>query len=229
MKPNYLLWLAALGLSSSMVLAEEAPDLISDSCAGCHTLTEPNYDALGIAGRAERKGPPLYFAGNKFRLDWLEAWLQEPTQLRPAGVYPPAHTQTTADGDVIDTSSLEEHAALTKAQAEKVAAYLMTLKPFDERIDAVDYEPGKISVRMGQMNFAKFNNCIGCHQDEPGYGGVSGPELYTAWSRMQPAFLASYISDPVRWDPHTLMSGGNLNDAAVTKLVDYLKVIAEEE
>ena len=47
------------------------------------------------------------------------------------------------------------------------------------------------------------NNCIGCHQDEPGYGGVSGPELYTAWERLQPSFIASWTSagtyTPLAW------------------------------
>ena len=64
---------------------------------------------------------------------------------------------------------------------------------------------------------------------QPDFGGVSGPELYTAWDRLKPAFVASYIADPVAWDPHTLMPGGDLNDAAVAKLANYLKAIVEEE
>lgn len=223
-------FLAAL---PALVLAQaagaDAGAWVQDNCTGCHALEKPDYDTLGIEARAERGGPPLYYAGNKFRREWLVQWLQDPVRIRPAGDYPPAHTETTEGEDRIDESSLPEHPALDSDRAAQVADHLMGLRPHDERLEEVTYEPGDISWRMGQMNFAKFNNCIGCHQDEPGYGGVSGPELYTAWDRLQPAFIASYTADPVAWDPHTLMPGGDLNDAAVAKLANYLKAIVEEE
>ncbi|MDZ7784768.1 MAG: hypothetical protein U5K56_18090 [Halioglobus sp.] len=46
---------------------------------------------------------------------------------------------------------------------------------------------------------------------------------------MQPAFIASWIADPVAWDPHTLMPGGDLNECAVAKLVNYLESRSAEE
>lgn len=208
--------------------ADDVAEFLNETCASCHTLEKPDYEQLGIDARVERSGPPLHFAGNKFRRAWLEQWLQKPERIRPAGDYPPDHVGTDADGDYIDDATLEPHMALNEAQAKAVADYLMTLRPADDRLDAVTYEPGNIAGRMGQMNFGKFNNCIACHQDEPGYGGLSGPELYTAWDRLQPAFIASYIADPVAWDPHTLMPAGDLNAGAIQKLADYLKLIAEE-
>lgn len=218
-----------LAAGPTLASAGDTADFVADNCAGCHALDKADYESQGIEDRAERGGPPLYFAGNKFRRQWLEQWLQDPVRIRPAGDYPPAHIETVQGEDRIDEDSLEPHPALSGGRAPQVADYLMTLRPYDERIEAVTYEPGKIAWRMGQMNFAKFNNCIGCHQDEPGYGGLSGPELYTAWDRLQPAFIASYIADPVAWDPHTLMPGGDLNDGAVSKLANYLKAIVEEE
>lgn len=224
-----LVLLAAWWAAASAVSAGDPEALLKERCAECHALEAADYQALGIEARAARRGPPLYFAGNKFRRDWLQAWLEAPTRIRPAGDYPPGRVKRTDDGDRIDEAALEAHPALDATQAAEVAAQLMTLRPHDERLDAVAYEPGDISWRMGQMSFGKFNNCIGCHQDEPGYGGVSGPELYTAWDRLQPAFIASYIADPVVWDPHTLMPAAELNDATIQKLADYLKVIAEED
>jgi hypothetical protein len=82
---------------------------------------------------------------------------------------------------------------------------------------------------MGNLNFGKFNGCDACHRDAPNYGGVSGPELYTAWQRLQPKYIASYITNPVAWDPHTLMPHKELKPTVVKKLVDYLKVNGEEE
>ncbi|MFA5549725.1 MAG: hypothetical protein WDA10_14370, partial [Porticoccaceae bacterium] len=85
---------AALLLGAVAPLAAAAAGdgeaLARDNCAGCHALERPDYQALGHGERATRKGPPLYYAGNKFRAQWLEAWLQKPERLRPAGVFPPA-------------------------------------------------------------------------------------------------------------------------------------------
>ncbi|HEX6997463.1 MAG TPA: c-type cytochrome [Gammaproteobacteria bacterium] len=202
-------------------------ELVETQCAGCHALTRPDYDALGIGERAERKGPPLYYAGNKFREEWLVQWLQTPERIRPGGVFAPAHAVSTPEGDVIDAASLPEHPALSAADAESAAKHLMTLRPLDELLAAQTYEPGTIALRMGQMNFSKFKGCDSCHRDAPDHGGVSGPELYTAWERLQPEFIAAYIADPVAFDPHTMMPKAGLPPEEVKKLADYLKVLSE--
>lgn len=201
---------------------------VQAGCGGCHALEQPDYAALGIDERAEREGPPLFYAGNKFREEWLVAWLAAPERIRPAGVFAPAHTVATAEGDAVDESTLIEHPVLAPGEAESVAAYLMSLKPFDALLAAQTYEPGTIALRMGQMNFSKFKGCDSCHRDEPGYGGVSGPELYTAWARLQPAFISAYIADPTVFDAHTMMPNGGLNDTEVHKLADYLKALSDE-
>lgn len=214
------LMLPAVGLGG---IAEDT----AATCGGCHALERPDYASLGIEERTERMGPPLYYAGNKFREEWLAAWLQAPERIYPAGVFAPAHAVATPDGDAIDESTLVEHPALAADEASATAAYLMSLTPFDELLAGQTYEPGSIALRMGQMNFSKFKGCDSCHQDEPGYGGVSGPELYTAWRRLQPAFISAYIADATAFDPHTMMPRSGLNDDEVHKLADYLKALEE--
>jgi cytochrome c2 len=103
----------------------------------------------------------------------------------------------------------------------------MSLRPFDALVAAQAYEPGTIALRLGQMNFSKFKGCDSCHRDSPDVGGISGPELYTAWERLQPAFISAYISDPTAWDPHTMMPRGSLAPEEVYKLANYLKAVAE--
>ncbi|MEZ5565185.1 MAG: c-type cytochrome [Gammaproteobacteria bacterium] len=221
---------AAALLVTAMPLAATA-DVAADvqaQCGSCHTMTH-DYATAPLIERADRKAPPLDYAGNKFQRTWLASWLQNPTRIRPAGEFPSAHVKSGPDGDVIDENSLIKHPAVAAAEAEAMADYLMTLKPFDNLIEAETYEPGTIAKRMGQMNFGKFKGCDACHQDSAGVGGLSGPELYTAWQRLQPAFIASYMGNPVAWDPHTLMPKGDLNAASVKKIADYLKVIGENQ
>jgi len=225
------------GLGAAALLAVGAPlvahaDAAADAqaqCAACHTLTPPDYTALGIQERTMRKGPPLHYAGNKFKREWLVSWLQKPERIRPAGVFPPAHVRSTPEGDVVDSGTLTAHSALPATQAEAMADYLMTLKPFEKLIAAEAYTPGSIAQRMGQMNFGKFKGCDACHRDAPDHGGVSGPELYTAWQRLQSAFISSYIANPVAWNPHTMMPRGDLNADSVHKLANYLKLIGEKQ
>ncbi len=213
---------------SLAVSALEPHALTQAECGSCHAMQAPRHD-LAIDERITRKAPPLYYAGNKFRREWLVSWLQEPVPIRPAGYFPPAHTEQGTEGDVVDQESFAEHPRLAAEDAQKAADYLLTLRPYDDKIDAVKYRPGDISPRMGQLNFSKFNGCSACHRDVPDYGGLSGPELYTAWRRLQPEFIASFITDPVAWDPHTLMPRSELNPGVIKKLADYLKVIGEEQ
>lgn len=210
------------------VTAAGGEEWVHAECVTCHALERPDYEALGIQERIDRKGPPLYYAGNKFQQAWLESWLQNPVRLRPAGIFPPAAVRESEKFDVVDPDQLITHPTLSPTQARDAAAYLMSLRPHDDRLAINSYEPGNIAQRMGQLNFSKFNGCDGCHSDEPGYGGLSGPELYTAWQRLQPKFIASYIADPVAWDPNTLMPASGLNDDAVARLTNYLKLIGEE-
>ncbi len=204
------------------------PGDVQTQCGGCHTFNH-DYASQPVTERMERKGPVLDYAGNKFQRTWLVAWLQNPVRIRPAGEFPPDHVKSGPDGkDVVDTSTLLKHPVLSSAQAGTTADYLMTLKPFDNLIKAETYQPGTISPRMGEMNFVKFRGCGACHQHAPGKGGLSGPELYTAWKRLQPAFIASYISNDIAWDPHTMMPKGNLSQSSVKKLANYLKVIGEK-
>jgi mono/diheme cytochrome c family protein len=220
--------LASAALAVPDSAAADGAGLAAAQCAACHDLERPDYEALGLAERAERKAPPLFYAGNKFREEWLVAWLQDPRRIRPGGVFAPAHAVGTPEGDVIDEETLADHPALRADDAEAVAEHLMALRPFDDLLAAQGYEPGSVPLRLGQMNFSKFKGCDSCHQDAPDFGGFSGPELYTAWERLQPAFIASYIADPTAWDPNTMMPRGSLNAEEVHKLADYLKALAEE-
>lgn len=206
--------------------AGSGEQILRDQCAACHAI-EPPADTDPVA-RLEASAPPLYYAGNKYREPWLVEWLQTPTTITPAGYVPVHNIAPGPDGDVIDADRLPVHPALDAEDARDVAAALMGLRPHDRLLEQEDYEPGTVALRMGTMDFRRFKGCIACHQDRPGTGGVSGPELHSAWARLQPGYLVSYIRDPQAWDPLATMPDPELTESAVHRLVDYLHTLSEE-
>jgi mono/diheme cytochrome c family protein len=216
--------ITALLLFMFNVASADISATVKNDCASCHSLKKVEKD---FTQRLERKGSPLYYAGNKYKEPWLTNWLQNPTTVRPGGAYPPNHTIVTDDGDIIDEKSLPKHVKLSPEKASKVTKYLMSLKGHQDLIDKVTYKPKKISKSSGRMNFVKFQGCQSCHKDSSNEGGASGPELYTSWNRLQPEYIASYIKNPQLWDKFTMMPNKHLKDSRIQKLVDYLKVLGE--
>ncbi|MGQ9426549.1 hypothetical protein ACXYTJ_10870 [Gilvimarinus sp. F26214L] len=203
--------------------------ILKEQCAACHAMERPDFEALGKSERLQRQAPPLYYAGNKYRPEWLKSWLQEPTRIYPVGYFPQLAVTSTPEGDMPDPSALQEHMKLEPEAAGQVATALMALRPHDDLIESDNYTPGSVSPRMGMMDFRKFKGCNACHQDAIDEGGLSGPVVYNAWERLQPAFISSFVQNPRAWDPNTIMPVPQMNEAAVHKLVNYLKVIGGEQ
>lgn len=225
--PLLLVAMAVVAATSGARAADDGSAILAQRCAGCHSLTGPAPQNLQQLWA--RKAPDLFYAGNKFRADWLRAWLQKPTRIRPAGEFYADHVRRGEKGDEIDTATLTPHLALSAAEAGPVTDALMRLKAHDDLIAAEKIEPGSISKSMGEMTFDKFLGCMTCHEIEPGFGGASGPELYTAGRRLQAEFIASYIRSPQAWDPKIWMPNKHVTDANILKLVRYLGVLAKEQ
>jgi len=207
--------------------ASEARSIVEAQCAACHNLR--SSDKATLQERAEMVAPPLHYAGNKYRKEWLATWLQKPRQIWPAGVFFGAHVKTTPKGDEIDETTLKSHMVLPAEQANAVAEALMTYTSKSRLIAGAPYKSMTISKRLGMLNFGKFKGCASCHSDEEGYGGVSGPELYTAFSRLKPEYLVSFTQNPQAWLPNSLMPNQHLKDEEVGKLVAYLKLLTESK
>ncbi|MGA2710011.1 MAG: cytochrome C [Steroidobacteraceae bacterium] len=220
-------WLVLFGLAGTGArAADEGAAILTQRCAGCHNLTGPAPKTLKELWA--RKAPDLFYAGNKYRAEWLHAWLVKPTRIRVAGEFYADHIRSGEKSDEVDPATLEPHPALTAADADAATQALMRLKPHDDLIAAETIEPGSISKSTGEMAFDKFLGCMACHEIEPGFGGASGPELYTAARRLQPAFIASYIRSPQAWDPKIWMPNKHVSDPNIQKMVHYLAELAKE-
>jgi mono/diheme cytochrome c family protein len=228
MRCSVFTWLLLIGFAASGAhAADEGSAILTQRCAGCHNLTGPAPHTLKELWA--RKGPDLFYAGNKYRAEWLHAWLQKPTRIRVAGEFYADHVRSGEKSDEVDPATLEPHLALSAADADALTQALMRLKPHDDLIAAEKIEPGSISKSMGEMAFDKFLGCMACHEIEPGEGGASGPELYTAALRLQPEFIASYIRSPQAWDPKIWMPNKKVSDANIQKMVHYLAELAKEQ
>ncbi|MDX8405009.1 MAG: hypothetical protein R8K50_02530 [Mariprofundus sp.] len=64
-------------------IAGDGKVILQQQCASCHNLTGPAPVTLTVLW--QRKGPVLFYAGNKYRSEWIESWLQKPKQIRPSG------------------------------------------------------------------------------------------------------------------------------------------------
>ena len=213
-------------LFSAMVVADAGDKILESDCVECHDLKGAGPSSL--AGLWALKGPNLSYAGNKYKQVWLEQWLVAPTRIRPAGMFYGNHIKPGVEQDVVDEDSLVKHQALSADEAKVVAIALMQRKAKSELIQPGAYKPGTISISMGEMIFDKFRGCLGCHQIEPGYGGISGPEVYSVGDRLQEDYIISFIQNPQAWSPLTFMPRRPLKDKDLQKLVHYFRALSKE-
>ncbi|MBG53063.1 MAG: cytochrome C [Rhodobiaceae bacterium] len=192
-------------------------------CAQCHTLSESDVPDDLISHRLTREAPDLHYAGAKFNEEWLVHWLQKPTRIRPAGVFFGRHVEASENGqDVVATEGLPEHPAFGEEDARAIAAALMQKREGVASLIPEGAYSGKGNVRFGKMAFNKLRGCVACHENAPGEGGVSGPELHSASIRLQPDFIATMIAKPQEIEPRSWMPHLQMSDRDVQNLTAYL-------
>ncbi|MGE5720947.1 MAG: cytochrome C [Sphingomonadales bacterium] len=205
--------------------AQAGADLTA-RCASCHALAKPANPTVDRLW--SRKGPDLWYAGDKFNREWLVQWLQKPTPIRPGGVLWFAHAKPGEPRDTLDTASVPPHPAVDAATAARLADSLMALKG-GGLVTPGAFKAEGASLTMGQMAFGKLRGCVACHQDKPGQGGVSGPELYDAGQRLQPDYVYAYTKDPQSFDRFVWMPRLALSDTDLQRLTAYAASRGKED
>ena len=186
--------------------ASDGKAIVEGECAACHDVTGPAPTTF--SGVVARKAPDLFYAGSKFKRDWLVGWLQNPTVIRRAGTMFLNHIVTVDGKDRINPDTIKPCAAkLSPQAAQAVADHLMTLKDDTMNTDVVD-PTKKFRVSKARLLITKRLPCVGCHQVRFGkrvIGGISGPSLTEAGRRLNPDWIYARIDDPQYWDPRTWM------------------------
>jgi len=221
---------AALLLAApSIFAAGEGRQIFENQCVSCHAVKAPAAAADHLERIWQRKGPDLYHAADKFQKDWLSAWLQEPTRIRPGGVLYTRAVEAGKDGDQITAANLKQHPKLDAAAAASVTDYLMTLHAPGGFLEDVSLgKPSRMDAKMGKLFFKKLRGCAACHQDGAGEGGESGPQLYTAGKRLTPEYVYSYMKNPQKFDPGVWMPDLGLNETDLKRLTAYVLSLSEE-
>jgi len=234
---SFLIAILSPVLSSA---GESGDELLRNRCASCHDLKGPAPQTIHELWR--RDAPDLFYAGDKFRREWLVSWLQKPVRIRPAGVNylrninsTPTHQDSSKVGrkyDVLWGAVLKplKHIKLNKSDAKKAADALMQMKPHYALIANENFDSSKkVTLDEGELLIDKAHGCLSCHQIEPGYGGYTGAELYTAGRRLQPEYMLSYIKRPKNWDPKIWMPNLRITDEEAQKMVNYLILLSKED
>ena len=183
----------------------------SKKCGDCHLMAGPNTDKT-FADKLNRKGPDLWFAGSKFKKDWLEGWLKNPKPIRQM------------EYNSIEKKNSGNHSKLSDKEAGDVTAYLMTLKSKDVAEGViVDGKPNM----QGQLVFNKKQGCYGCHPVAKAgkvVGGLSGPSFVDAGKRLQGDWIYAYLKNPKSLIPVKRMPtyAGILNDADMKNVAQYV-------
>jgi len=180
--------------------------IVERECAGCHRLEPPAASTFETL--LDRAAPDLFYAGSKFRREWLIDWLQNPMPIRYSGVVYLNHLGLEGGADRIAIDTVQSCSAkLDPGRAEAVTEHLMTLEDATMKTGVI--EPGKkFSKAKALRLFRKQLPCVGCHTVQWGkriMGGVSGPNLADAGNRLNPDWVYARIENPQHWDPKTWM------------------------
>lgn len=220
-----------LGAAEAAVATGGKAVIKENQCASCHKLKGPA--AATLSEVLKRKAPDLFYAGSKFKREFLVRYLQKPYRIRPAGTVYVNNIATGGEegkeADVIKEPPLCA-SKLSSGDAEAAADYLMTLKAADMPTGL--YKEGeRFSKIRAKLIFTKNAVCIACHRIKKKgklVGGLSSPTLYDAGGRLSGDWVYSYIKDPQQWDPKAWMPRRKLKEKSLMLLTNYLMSMKDE-
>ncbi|MFQ5561417.1 MAG: hypothetical protein ACE5FU_12665 [Nitrospinota bacterium] len=225
----YLIALALLPLFSAPSLGAAPAENVflgeklvgEKKCAGCHNLTGPAVKTVDDI--LKKKGPDLFFAGNKFKRNFLVSFLQNPPVIRPSGTVYVNNVHFNGFKDELKSPPKPCGSKLSLKEAGAVADYLLTLTL---QKSGKIYSPKPFSLAKARIIFEKNLACHGCHKirGDKGdlEGGVSGPVLYNAGGRLKGEWVYSFLKNPQKWIPKIWMPAMPENEDHLQLITDYV-------
>jgi nitric oxide reductase subunit C len=189
----------------------KAERFFGDLCIRCHSLD----------GQGGEIGPDLSYEGDKVNRRWLFQYLKNPYRIRPLGFEqnPLARMPKLRLNDDELMTMTEFISTLKKGRNLNLpmAHGMMILK---KNKPAMSRER---MIKMGKM-VINIKGCTGCHR----IGKLSlqrvtiGPDLTTVGDRLKEGWIYSWIKDPQKYRPETLMPNMGLTDMQARSVAAYL-------
>ena len=203
-------WVLYSPILSNASLIEEK------KCAACHRLSKIEN---------EKKGPDLFYAGNKFQSGWLEEYLQNPVTLRKTGTI---NNPYFLKGEL---QNLQQHPILNKNDAVNITQELMaiTLPGFpEEQINPLT----KGQIAKTKYEFERTFGCISCHQSinlagKP-RGGISGPSLVNAGNRLKKNWVANWLKNPKIFSNKNRMPVYKMDNETRLRFTKFIMTLKKE-
>jgi len=193
-------------------------ELIEANCGTCHRERKPRGTLILGAGREtvaaagciachnipgffldEVRAPRLESIGEAVRPDWLRNWLANPESYLSQARMP--------------------NFRLKPEEIDGLGAFLLSQRetaPLDSsRIDWTKADPDN-----GETIFRE-SRCVSCHMLN-GRGGTIGPDLSKVGSKVRRGWLYSFLKDPMRDQPDTLMLRYRFSDDQLRDLTMYI-------
>jgi cytochrome c2 len=193
-------------------------ELIEANCGTCHHEREPKDTLVLGEGRkiiaesgciachnipgfflSEVQAPRLESVGESVRPDWLRKWLTDPKSYLPQSRMP--------------------NFRLKPEEIDGLSAFLLAQREIAP-LDSSRVDWAKADASLGQTLFRE-SRCVSCHMLE-GRGGTIGPDLSKVGSKVRRDWLFSYLKDPMRDQPDTLMLRFRFSDDQIRNLVAYI-------
>lgn len=158
-----------------------------------------------IKGIGGHFAPDLSRAGSKLRQEWELDFLQRPNPVRPLLKQMPKFN-------------------LSQEEAELAVEFIETVLVSDE-VATLNITPDDAEVEKGkEIFYAK--GCNTCHTVGSA-GGVVGPSLNQAGTRLEPGFIMFHIKDPQKANPGAVEPNFGLSDEEATSITHFLMTLRD--
>ena len=211
-----ILFLLISGCSLLSPILSYASLIEERKCSACHRLNKTEIS---------KSGPDLFYSGNKFQSNWLIQYLQNPVTLRKAG--------TSSNPGFLKGEFKFSHPVLSKKDAIQITQELMTMvlpEMPDETSNLKTLSKGQKAKT--KYEFERTFSCISCHQSlnlagKP-RGGISGPSLIDAGSRLQASWVANWLKNPKMFSEKNRMPIYKMDDETRLRFTQFIMALKKE-